>query len=116
MRCNESVSFLACFIILHDMIWPTSFLFYCKSTRNVVAIERTSVDDDGAVKLEWDRPVTLGLMFVWKCNTGSGSPQVSTISISRSWPKIALIGDTQTRHDYNYLHDHDVVNICKKCG
>jgi hypothetical protein len=33
------------------MIQLTSLLSYCKRTRNVVAIERTSVDDDRAVKL-----------------------------------------------------------------
>jgi hypothetical protein len=33
------------------MVQLTSFLFYCKGTKNVVAIERASVDDNGAVKL-----------------------------------------------------------------
>jgi hypothetical protein len=32
------------------MIQLTSLLSYCKRTRNVVAIERTSVDDGRAVK------------------------------------------------------------------
>ena len=51
MRCNVNVGLLTGFIIRHKMIPLTSVLFYPKRTRNVVAIERTSVDDDGAVKL-----------------------------------------------------------------